>query len=802
MDHDFKDLTLLELLPLLLRHPRETISGLVEVARTPADSPQPVVRVRTGEAMFQMPHIEWKALWPLVLPGSALIVALIGSFYLFITRGVGRDYDIVIGSTPLLVGAIWTAVFATRAMPVEPLAPLTATAARFRVDNLADFVATYWLRIALFGITLIWALGAWLLNTDRLDPANRFTPLGVLCWIMSIVTLTAALAEQDIDLGAWFGRQVERVRRLPGRVFSFRLSWTLIALAIIVLIGAGYRLGDLQSFPPDLTSDHVEKLLDAVRVYEGQSLIFFPNNGGREGFQMYYLAALKSLSGLPFTFELLKLGSGLEGMVTILLAFWLGRALLGEEDRELGNLTGLLMAAMVATSYWHTLISRLGLRIVLTPLITIILLVYLTRALRFNRRNDYLIAGFVLGSSMYMYQANRMLPLVAIAGLLLALLLRRREPGVTRQYLTNFAALVVMALIVFVPLGHFSWENPDAFWMRTTARLFGDADRKDPETSEIVMVPFSERLQNFRKNWPGLFDNMRRSLLMFNWRGDSSWFNGGPQGAPAMDFFTGAMFIIGLVLLAIRAVWRRDPVDSLIPISIVIMLLPAALAVAFSNEVPGFTRASGALPMAYFAAAFGLAAVIRMMMRRISAAWARLVVLGILTGLFIVGAVGNSMAYFVDAMANYRASSLPHRQAGEMLGGFVASTGAPGNAFMLSYEYWWDHRALAIESGDVHWPNTVALRKDIRGYLIWLMQTNIGTKYALKPDRQVMFFLNQADSEGLDIVKDLFPGGITMPIQTFTESKDFVVYAANPPGCEWIHEHIAPDTPECPSSSQ
>jgi hypothetical protein len=42
-------------------------------------------------------------------------------------------------------------------------------------------------------------------------------------------------------------------------------------------------------------------------------------------------------------------------------------------------------------------VTRLSLRIVLTPLVASLLIIYLTRAMRFNRRMDYIKAGLVLG---------------------------------------------------------------------------------------------------------------------------------------------------------------------------------------------------------------------------------------------------------------------------------------------------------------------------------------------------------------------------------------------------------------------
>src|SRR5262249_3300684 len=146
----------------------------------------------------------------------------------------------------------------------------------------------------------------------------------------------------------------------------------------------------------------------------------------------------------------------------------------------------------------------------------------------------------------------------------------------------------------------------------------------------------------------------------------------------------------------------------LVPISILIMILPSALAIAFPIEVPSFTRGSGSLPMVYLVAALGLAVLIQMARQRVPDGWPRRAAWLALVVLLALAAISNATSYFVDAMADYRSSTLPHKQAGQILAGFSASTGAPGNAFMIAFKYWMDHRAIGIEAGEIHWPDGIA----------------------------------------------------------------------------------------------
>ena len=148
---------------------------------------------------------------------------------------------------------------------------------------------------------------------------------------------------------------------------------------LILLLAAGLRLGQLDTVMPEMTSDHVEKIRDAWRVSRGELNVFFANNGGREPLQMYAMALLAQLPGLDFNFYTLKLLSALEGIVAVLLLYWTGCALIGGRE---GRLVGLLVGALVAVGYWHILLSRLGLRIVLTTGVAALLLLFLWRALR------------------------------------------------------------------------------------------------------------------------------------------------------------------------------------------------------------------------------------------------------------------------------------------------------------------------------------------------------------------------------------------------------------------------------------
>ncbi len=69
-------------------------------------------------------------------------------------------------------------------------------------------------------------------------------------------------------------------------------------------------------------------------------------------------------------------------------------------------------AAGLAVLYWHVSVSRIGLRAILLPPVSILAMVFFWRGWCTERRRDFLWAGFWFGLAMYTYSAARFLPVV------------------------------------------------------------------------------------------------------------------------------------------------------------------------------------------------------------------------------------------------------------------------------------------------------------------------------------------------------------------------------------------------------
>jgi hypothetical protein len=634
---------------------------------------------------------------------------------------------------------------------------------------------------------------------------NSFTTPTFYIWLGSIGCVVAAFAPLSWrpSLATW--------RRAWAKQGRWRVArGVLLAFVLILLLGGIFRFTNLNgnpadgtAHPPEMTSDHVEKLLDSGRVRDGARNIFFANNGGREPIHMYVMAIFSSLPGQGINHETLKLLAVIESMLSLPVFFWLGLVVMGQRDRRWGVLLGLLLMALFAVSYWHVTVTRLALRIVMMPAVSALLLIFLIRAIRHQRRGDFIAAGLVLGFSLYTYQAARMLPVVVLVGLALAFFSYRTARERIRL-VGHGVALVIVSAVVFVPLFHYSVENPEQFWRRTAGRLLGDDVITERMADGRIMeriATLEERVTAFTQNIPTLLNNLRNALLMFHWKGDVGWINGVPN-YPALDPLTGALLLLSLVAWGGYALRQRDVALWLIPLSGLVMLLPSALSIAFPLENPSFTRTSGAMPMVLLMAALPLGLMVerlRLVVQR--GQWAALA----LVSLILLGAYSaNSRLYFVEYYNAYSISSLPYSDPGRVLRGFAESDGAYGNAFMIAFPFWWDHRAVGLAAGlETIWPNGVydylsgdSLTRAV-DYVPHFMRDAFARtdRFRLNPDRDLLFFYARDDGETRQQLREWFPQGREMAIQPYQRGDDYWVFRAPALGLDGFQAFITANIP-------
>ncbi|MEP7359636.1 MAG: glycosyltransferase family 39 protein, partial [Anaerolineales bacterium] len=355
---------------------------------------------------------------------SALIIALAGQAAL-----LGQSPNWKLGVALLFAGALLFVAIAWAdglISPPKAWLPAAEVTLNFRWALLAIAVVT--------GIYGFWAAGG---NTFRLP--------GVLAWLVSVAAWMASLWDWQRSPREWAALARERWSTLA-RANSLSITFTRGALLfiLVLLVGAYFRFAQLDSIPPEMTSDHVEKLFDVNDIMNGKRPVFFERNTGREPLQFYFAAFLVQVFKTGITHLTLKITGAVTGFLMLPFIYLLGREL---EDR----LFGLLAMLLAGMSFWATAISRVGLRFPLTSAFTAAALFFVLRGVRRSRRNDFLLAGLFLGIGLYGYSTTRLVP-VALAAALAWFFLWPQSGASRRQLAANSVLMFATTFVVFLPL--------------------------------------------------------------------------------------------------------------------------------------------------------------------------------------------------------------------------------------------------------------------------------------------------------------------------------------------------------------
>lgn len=632
-----------------------------------------------------------------------------------------------------------------------------------------------------------------------------FTSFGFTMWVLALVTWSVLFS---IDINKAL-QQVLHWRHHPPKMpaVQTRWRWTHFIMLIIVLVAAYFRLNMLDDVPPDMTSDHIEKLLDAVRVHDGIYAVFFSNNGGREAFQMYAVAAIADWFDVGFNFRALKYATVIEGMLAVILSFWVAKEVIGRdtpERRQLGDWVGLGTAALMAVSFWHVMLSRLGLRIVLTPLTVVILTYFLVRGIRYNRRSDFVWIGLILGLSTYFYQANRMLPILVVAGVVLAMIFNAKlKLAPMTRYAANLAVAGIIAFVAYLPMYHYSQVYELEFWNRTYGRIFGEDEFRcfDEVTGDQVLCrpSFSELLDLLQKRQYGpdadrtaydaFLHNYVGVFISFMYEGERQWITN-VGGNPALDATTAGLYMLGYLMWVVMAINRRDVALLLVPIGIFVMVLPSALAIAPNlKENPSFTRMSGTALYVFMMAALPLA-IFALQIAKMGREKLPYYAVSMLLMLWVVRGIGfsNFDVFFNDYRANYAYSWRPYSDIAEPLVEYVDEGGSYGNAFYVNYPHWLDHRILGAVAGDMTWPNGLFEATDVYSK----MMQNQNTPYAYDPTRPLLFYIHPKDTDDIAFLQQRFPNGQLRYIDILDDTS-FYTYEV-PAGLDWLAYALTTET--------
>ncbi len=610
----------------------------------------------------------------------------------------------------LLIGwAAWSRDFALVHAPILPI-KMKAVAVRLP-----------YLIVALFAFLL-----TYLTSGD-----NLFDPLTVYPWFIGMVASLYAFWEGELPhVLVW--KKIRSWLALGG--FSMRVSaWTLLIL-IAFGIGIFFRVYRISSVPAEMVSDHAEKLLDVVDVINGQKSIFFPRNTGREALQFYMAELTLKMFGTGISHLTLKIGTVAAGIITLPFIYLLGKE---AADKK----TGLFAMILAGIAYWPNVISRVGLRFPLYPLFVAPAMYYLVKGIRRRSLNDFILMGFFVGVGLHGYSPARVIPILMTFGVLLYLL-HRDANGQRFHVLSYLVVAGLVALVVLTPLARIAVERPDELIYRMATRV-GTTERSLPGSAFMIFL---------ENAWDG--------LKMFAWDNGEVWVIGIP-GRPALDWVSGALFHLGVAIVAVRYIRKRRWVDVFVLLSIPILQLPSTLSLAFPGENPATNRAAGAIVPVFFLAGLSLSALVDWMRFQ----WrsrAALVYASIIVGLLIfVSARINYNLVFEKYDDLFRRSAWNTSEAGQVIRGFAHSVGEYDSAYVVAFPHWMDTRLVAMNAGRP--TKDYAIQPDQFATL----EQNPGNKLLL---------LHPDDLEALSRLEALYPEGQILQWSNPLPGKNFLIF--------------------------
>jgi hypothetical protein len=562
---------------------------------------------------------------------------------------------------------------------------------------------------------------------------NAFDMLNLTLWLAALGTLFA---------GLWLGRlQFDRVWERLRQVLKFPIQIKLTGWTVLLLVASAlvifFRVYQLAGVPPEMVSDHTEKLLDVSDVLNGQTSIFFLRNTGREAFQMYLTAAVARLFGTGVSFTSLKIGTTLAGLVTLVYIYKLGT--------EIGNRwVGLFSMLFAGISYWGNIIARIALRFPLYPLFVAPTLYYLIRGLRSHKRNDFLLAGLFLGIGLHGYSAFRIMPFIALVAIFLYAL-HNRSQGTTRQAFTWLAILALVTLYIFLPLLRYSLEEPGMFSYRMLTRV-STLERELPGPALTIFVK-----------------NLWNALAMFAWDNGEVWLVSVPHH-PALDVVTAALFHMGVALLFVRYLRRRNWIDLFLLVSIPLLMLPSILSLAFPNENPILNRTAGAIIPVFIVVGLSLEGLLRGIRVTSTSRWGVRIAWGLGIFLLFWSSMQNYELVFDEYRRNYEMFAWNTSELGEVAHDFGTIFGGTENVWVVSYPHWVDTRLVGVNAGEP--------RRDFAILPERLVETTVysGAK---------LFMIKPEDETSIQTLQELYPQG-SLHVYESRVDKDFLVFLVLP----------------------
>jgi hypothetical protein len=306
--------------------------------------------------------------------------------------------------------------------------------------------------------------------------------------------------------------------------------------------------------------------------------------------------------------------------------------------------------------------------------------------------------------------------------------------------------LALVAVFVFLPLLRFWLDNPLAFSFRALTRL-GGVEQSLPAPGYQIF------LSNF---W--------NALAMFNYDNGEIWVHS-VTGRPALDVLSGALFLMGILLVLVRYIRYRHWLDLFLLVSIPLLQLPSTLSLAFPNENPALNRAGGAYIPAFIIAAMALDGLFSSLgggKIRNSLSW------GLAAILLFSSASQNYDLVFDQYYTSFRNGSWNSSDMGRVLRQFEQKYGTTKTVWIVPFPHWVDTRLPAVWAGIPNrdlamWPENLESTVEFPGPKLFLVKADLE-------------YPEGNDQESLDVLESLYPDGQLRMFDSDVPGHDFWIF--------------------------
>jgi hypothetical protein len=353
----------------------------------------------------------------------------------------------------------------------------------------------------------------------------------------------------------------------------------LVVLSVVASFSMFYEIGSVP--PPYPWSDEASAGQDAVATLKEGISLNYPDQGGGGVLWVYLVALLFHATG-PSLLAMRWL-VGAVGVVSVLFAF----GTLSELFRtfmplERARWFALLASLWMATSFWHTTMSRVAWPPPMTAALVSAAFFFMWRGMRLRQPIYFIAMGIVIGVSMYTYLPGRFLMIVPIVYLTLAVASRliKRQHVVAQDAVRMLGVTVAAAVLVTLPLLVAHLSSPYELVRRVT-------EVRAYEDEPIIAVV-----------WRGL--HLHADAFGFTLNLGRSPLEGLVLGDVGTLFFLAGLF---------TTVWRfRAPAARFMLLWWCVLLGPSVLAPSppGSSDPTMLRRAIGALPVTFAFAVLGV----------------------------------------------------------------------------------------------------------------------------------------------------------------------------------------------------